>query len=86
MKQVDDFTVRAIFLFRRFRHATDFAILSSFTMGQYRLYVKMSKRWRRLCEIEAESHAQAFRKAILCLQPEHYDKQIRLEQVEPKRK
>jgi hypothetical protein len=46
----------------------------------YRLYVQLAGRWQWLCDIKAESHAHAFKEAMLCLQPEHYDKPIRLEQ------
>lgn len=47
----------------------------------YQLHVKLDGRWQWLCDIEAESHSDAFRQAVLCLKPEHYDKPIRLEQV-----
>jgi hypothetical protein len=43
--------------------------------------VKIDSRWTWLCDIEAESHSEAFRVAMTCLKPEHYDKPIRLEQL-----
>jgi hypothetical protein len=49
--------------------------------NQYQLYVQIDRRWGWLCDITASSHSVAFQKAMLCLQPEHYDKPIRLEQV-----
>jgi hypothetical protein len=49
-------------------------------LNKYQLYVRVNGRWDWLCDIEAESHPAAFRKAMLCLTPEHYDKPIRLEQ------
>jgi hypothetical protein len=51
----------------------------------YRLHVKVNGRWVRQCEIEAESHAVAFGRAMVCLKPEHYELPIRLEQVEAAR-
>lgn len=48
----------------------------------YRLDVKAGARWRRVCTIEADSHAEALRQAIACLPPEHFDKPIRLVQQE----
>jgi hypothetical protein len=55
-------------------------------MSRYKLYVKLRGRWKLLCEVEGNTHSQAFHKAIVCLEPSHYDKAIRLEPVvEPKR-
>jgi hypothetical protein len=48
----------------------------------YQLYVKVAGRWTWLCDIQAATHADAFRDAMLCLKPEHYDKPIKLEAVE----
>ena len=48
----------------------------------YQLTVKVGAHWQRLCDIEAQSHREAFRKAMTLLKPEHYDKPIRLEQVD----
>jgi len=47
----------------------------------YQLGAKVDGRWCRVCLIEAASHPEALRQAIARLQPEHYDKQIRLQQV-----
>ena len=52
-------------------------------MKRYQLYVKMHGRWEWLCAIEADSHAEALRRAVTCLEPVHYDKAIRLEQEDP---
>ncbi len=49
----------------------------------YQLYVQLEGRWEWICDIQASSHSVAFRKAMLCLKPEHYDKPIRLEQAAP---
>ena len=46
----------------------------------YQLYVKVGRRWVPVCTIRAASHPEALRQAIACLEPEHYDKPIRLEQ------
>jgi hypothetical protein len=48
----------------------------------YQLYAKIDGHWKWLCDIEADTHAEAFRKAMLCLDSKHYDKPIRLEQIE----
>jgi hypothetical protein len=45
----------------------------------YHLYVQIKDRWRRLCDIEAVDHAQAFQQAMTRLKPEHYTLPIRLE-------
>ena len=50
-------------------------------MARYRFNIKVRGRWRWLCDIEAKSHAAAFRKAMLGHKPEHFDKPIRLEQA-----
>jgi hypothetical protein len=49
---------------------------------RYQLYVKMDHRWQWCCEILAESHEDAFRKAVMCIGDDHLDKPIRLEQDE----
>lgn len=49
-------------------------------MRVYQLFVKMGRRWNWLCDLNAASHADAFREAMLRLEPEHFDKQIRLEE------
>jgi hypothetical protein len=46
----------------------------------YQLYVKITGKWEWVCTIEADSHAEAFRSAMQCLDPRLYDKPIRLEQ------
>jgi hypothetical protein len=48
----------------------------------YQLYVKVDRRWERISDITAKSHAEALRQAISRLKPEHYDKPIRLEQAD----
>jgi hypothetical protein len=53
-------------------------------MHTYRLEVKLAGKWERVCEIEADSHRAAFRKAMLCLEPKHYEMQIRLVQIKRK--
>lgn len=53
-------------------------------MNQYELYARIGGRWEFLCRIDAAGHPEAFRQAMLCLKPEHYDKEIRLEQVKKK--
>ena len=49
---------------------------------KYDLFVKAEGRWRRVRVIQAASHAEALRRAIARLRPEHYDKPIRLQQAE----
>lgn len=46
----------------------------------YRLFVKIGRRWKWLCDLNADSHEDAFRQAMLRLEPENFDKQIRLEE------
>jgi hypothetical protein len=60
-------------------------VLPRVWVKQYELGVKINGRWKSLCQIEATNHTTAFRKAMLCLKPEHYDKPIRLEQVDDQR-
>lgn len=52
-------------------------------MSNYGLYVKMNGHWQWIASVSAESHADAFRLAMTKLKPEHYSKQIRLEQESP---
>ncbi len=52
-------------------------------MVRYNLYVKGNGHWDFVCEIEAADHSEALRSAMTKLKPEHYSKQIRLEQEEP---
>ena len=47
----------------------------------YQLYVQIDGRWQWICDLQASTHEMAFRKAMLCLKSEHYDKPIRLEQA-----
>jgi hypothetical protein len=42
-------------------------------MRTYRLGVNIAGKWERVCEIEADSHNAAFRKAMLSLKPTHFD-------------
>jgi hypothetical protein len=44
----------------------------------YTLDVQIDGEWVRQCELAATSHADAFRWASMCLNPEHYDKPIRV--------
>jgi hypothetical protein len=46
----------------------------------YHLYVKVDGVWQHAATVRADDHAKAFRKAMTLLKPEHYDKQIKLEQ------
>jgi hypothetical protein len=52
-------------------------------MKAYQLYVKIAGEWELVCTIDAETHPEAFRKAMLCLESQHYDRPIKLEQDEP---
>jgi len=49
----------------------------------YLLQVKLQERWVTVLDVDARSHVEAFGQAILRLPIEHYDKPVRLEQVEP---
>jgi len=49
-------------------------------MNLYHLYVKVKGHLEWVCQIEAADHAEALRKAVGCLTPDHHDKSIRLEQ------
>ena len=51
--------------------------------NRYRLAVRVGQRWQPVCELDAETPADALRQAIACLPPEHFDKPIRLEPAEP---
>ena len=48
----------------------------------YLLQVKLRERWVTVLDVDARSHVEAFGQAILRLPIEHYDKPVRLEQVE----
>ena len=50
--------------------------------GLYQLYVHRNGRWQWSCDIVADDHAEAFRKAMTCLKPEDYANRIRVEQQE----
>jgi hypothetical protein len=52
-------------------------------MNAYQLHVKVEGEWEWICTVDAETHPEAFRKAMLCLESRHYDKQIKLEQEAP---
>ena len=45
--------------------------------------MKSRYKWLWVSTIEGRDHRNAFNGAMLTLKPEHYDKQIRLEQEEP---
>jgi hypothetical protein len=49
-------------------------------MNRYLLHVKVGDDWACIAHIEAPNHAAAFREAMIRLNPDHHDKQIRLEQ------
>ena len=53
---------------------------------RYQLHVKVGERWKWQCDIEAESHAVAFGRAMMGLKPEHFQLPIRLEQVAEKKR
>lgn len=55
-------------------------------MPTYRLRFKENGKWQILCDIKAEDNRIAFNKAMLLLTPSLYDKPIRLEVVERKKK
>jgi hypothetical protein len=55
-------------------------------MNTYQLYVKVDGRWVWLSDVKAQTHPEALRQAIGALKPEHYDKPIRLEQVDAQSK
>jgi len=46
----------------------------------YQLYIKERDAWVWVGTIDAPTHAEAFRFALLCLEPGDEDKPIRLEQ------
>jgi hypothetical protein len=48
-------------------------------MVRYLLQAKIEGQWQTVRTIEAPNHKEGFRKAMLCLGPELYDKPIRLE-------
>ena len=48
------------------------------------MYVKIGGVWQLAQSIDAPNHREAFRRAMMALDPRHYDKQIRLEQEEQK--
>jgi hypothetical protein len=49
----------------------------------YLVYVKLEGRWRPVSTVRAASDAEARRKAIASLAPEHYDKPIKVERAKP---
>jgi hypothetical protein len=49
------------------------------------MLLKIDETWRRFATILAENHSDAFRQAMSALTAGHYDKQLRLEQVEDER-
>lgn len=65
--------------------ATTFALnfVPSHLVKKYRLTIQIDDEWKWYADIEATSYQVAFRQAGLCIPPEHYDKPIRLETVEP---
>jgi hypothetical protein len=48
--------------------------------GGYNLYVKILGEWQLQFHIDADSHSEAFRLALFLLEPQHFNKPIRLEQ------
>lgn len=49
-------------------------------MRAYQFYVKRNHNWTWVGTIDAATHADAFRQALLCLGPGDEDRPIRLEQ------
>ena len=47
---------------------------------RYQLYVKLAGHWQWCWELQAVSHEEAFRKALLWITKEFPDKPVRLEQ------
>ena len=53
---------------------------------RYLLQVKLHGQWVTVVEMEGASHVEAFGNAAMNLPIEHYDKPIRLEQVDSERR
>ncbi|HEY2588719.1 MAG TPA: hypothetical protein VGI81_23455 [Tepidisphaeraceae bacterium] len=49
-------------------------------MRAYQLHVKVEGAWAWVCTIDAPTHADAFRQALLCIGGDNQDRPIRLEQ------
>lgn len=49
-------------------------------MRAYQLYVKVDRAWSWVCTLDAPTHAEAFRQALLCLRGDDHERPIRLEQ------
>jgi hypothetical protein len=52
-------------------------------MREYALYVRINGEWELVSRIHAISHMAALMHAVAALQPEHYDKAIRFEEIQP---
>ena len=50
-------------------------------MNNYKMFVRVDGTWKPLAEILASTHSDALRQAMSRLEPEHYNKPIRIEQV-----
>jgi hypothetical protein len=50
-------------------------------MKRYRLLVNMDDDWEWYCTIMAATRSDAFRRAMLNLSPEHFDKAIHLDEI-----
>jgi hypothetical protein len=46
----------------------------------YQLYVRRDGAWSWVCTFDAPSHAEAFRRVLLCLRGDEFERPIRLEQ------
>jgi hypothetical protein len=70
----------AVFLTRRNHNYMTFRDVEP---GGYNLYVKIDGEWQHQFRIDADSHSEAFRLAMFLLEPQHFNKPIRLEQEDP---
>ena len=53
-------------------------------MKTYILHVKVDGHWQWVCRVKAETYREALRQAISQLDPQHYEKAIRLEEENAK--
>lgn len=49
-------------------------------MRAYQLHVKVEGAWEWVCTIDAPTHAEAFRQALICIGRANQERPIRLEQ------
>jgi len=49
-------------------------------VNKYNLFVKIERVWKLQCSIDADDHSEAFKKAMLVMNPDHYKLPIKLEQ------